>query len=509
VRKKLLTDSDYQTLTLWAKAWSRWWCLILEGMTRQFVLLFLIGVFLLTPFSAFAANVNFFGPIIPDGTNGQPDCRCTAESTGFAVDSAPDWSCVLATIQNAVAFGVTFILIIITFAIAYAGIMIMAQPNNVEHRNKAKSAVTNALLGLVIVLTAWLIVDFVMKAFYNQTKGEEVLGSPKALPWNSIFSDDMSDASVCFKPQGTVGTPTPQNPGNGTSGNTGGNAPTNPSNTPATTPLANPNNGTATTKPGNPSGFKATPSATSITLIWNTPSDASIDWYVLESARAGGTYQLERTILPPQNTYTDTGLTTGERYFYRLFAWNEAGFSPSSNVEATAQNSTAGGTTGGSSLSNSCTASDGNAGSGPDEGKLKSSLKCENCVALVADCKTSASCKLRSSAAGEVNKLWNSDVFSGNWRVTEAFPPTLCSHSNSCHYTGTCIDAGFTSGTSYTLENVTDFMDAAKAAGLRPVFETTDCSLRTSVRNAGYSAFCTSDTGYSKMTATHFSLYEN
>jgi len=355
-------------------------------MSRPLVAFIAVSIILLAPQAVFAASTNFFGPIVPDGTNGQLDCNCPG--------SAPSWGCVLQTVQNAISFGVSMGAIIITLVIAYAGILFIANPTNPGQREQGRAMVMNAIIGLVIVLCAWLLVDFVMKALYNGSEAARVTNYTKApaLPWNAIISDESDNPSGCLVVQADVT--------NTTSG------------------------GGVTTVPGG-----------------QAPSTST-------AVGSGGT------------------------------------------------------------LSNSCTASDGTAKSGPDAGKLKSELTCANCVKLEATCKSSSSCNLTSSVASKINSLWNSGEFSGTWRVTEAFPSTICTHSNSCHYTGTCIDAGF-SGTSYTLATVKDFIQAASSAGLRAVLETTDCDLRDSVRNAGYSAYCKSDSGYSGMTVTHFSVYAN
>ncbi len=98
--------------------------------------------------------------------------------------------------------------------------------------------------------------------------------------------------------------------------------------------------------------------------------------------------------------------------------------------------------------------------------------------------------------------------FSGTWTITEAYPPTV-THSNQCHKKGTCVDAGFRGSTAYSAANVAAFANAAKSAGLRPVFETSNCELRNAAREAGVTAYCKSDSGYSHITGNHFSLYGN
>lgn len=132
---------------------------------------------------------------------------------------------------------------------------------------------------------------------------------------------------------------------------------------------------------------------------------------------------------------------------------------------------------------------------------------CPTCVPLTGfQCKNANSCTIDPAVRDRLTALVRS--FNGTWIVTEAYPPTA-RHSNQCHYNGTCIDAGFRGSTTYSAENVAAFAQAASRAGLRPVFETTDCRLRDAAIRAGVRAYCRSDSGYSHITGNHFSLYSN
>ena len=134
---------------------------------------------------------------------------------------------------------------------------------------------------------------------------------------------------------------------------------------------------------------------------------------------------------------------------------------------------------------------------------------CPTCVSLAdkgLTCKTASSCTLDPAVADKLVTLKNN--FSGTWTVTEAFPPTV-THSNPCHANGTCIDAGFRGNTTYTDANVAEFATDARSAGLRPVFETVNCSLRDQARARGVTAYCVTDQGYGHITGNHFSIYAN
>lgn len=98
-------------------------------------------------------------------------------------------------------------------------------------------------------------------------------------------------------------------------------------------------------------------------------------------------------------------------------------------------------------------------------------------------------------------------AYSGGWRVNELWPPTV-NHSNSCHNQGTCVDAGPTDASPQGLAN---FINAAKSAGLYPVWEdralTTfnQCNtLRLEIERAGGRNIAIQ---YGINVSPHFSLY--
>lgn len=135
-----------------------------------------LGILIFSPSYAQAANAHFFGPII------DPECECDT--------SAPDWGCVLDTAHN--VFNLIFSLSILVFVLtaAYAGLLFMSTSVNPEGKSKARSMLLNTVVGLLISLSAWLIVDFVMRLLYDQSAG---FG-----PWNSILKD--GDMRRCILP---------------------------------------------------------------------------------------------------------------------------------------------------------------------------------------------------------------------------------------------------------------------------------------------------------------------
>lgn len=125
----------------------------------------------LLPFPAAAQ----FGPIVPEACK---DCAC-----GFAG--------VLAIIQNLVNFVIALAVIVATIIIAWGGFLYILSPANPGNRSLANKMLINAAIGLVITLSAWLIVDFVMKTLYGGQQG----------PWNSILYSATDDMCIQSKPQ--------------------------------------------------------------------------------------------------------------------------------------------------------------------------------------------------------------------------------------------------------------------------------------------------------------------
>lgn len=150
-----------------------------------------LAFLLLLPFSVDAQ----FGPLVPEVCK---SCPC-----GFGG--------VLAIIQNAVNLLIALSIIFATIIIAWAGGLYMLSATNPESRSQANKMLLNAVVGICIVLSAWLIVDFVMKTLYGGQFG----------PWNSILSAGGGDSCIVARETGdfidgdivTVNPDTPTTPG--------------------------------------------------------------------------------------------------------------------------------------------------------------------------------------------------------------------------------------------------------------------------------------------------------
>ncbi len=117
-----------------------------------------------------------FGPIVPEACR---SCPC-----GFGG--------VLAIIQNLVNFAIGLAIIVMTLILVWGGILYITSPANPENRSKANKMLINAVVGLLITLSAWLVVDFVMKTLYGGEFG----------PWNSILL--QGEGASCIEAQDTT-----------------------------------------------------------------------------------------------------------------------------------------------------------------------------------------------------------------------------------------------------------------------------------------------------------------
>ena len=137
----------------------------------------LLALILLAPSSAFAQEMNLplFDPewhIVPDAHELDPDCPVGAP-LGFGG--------ILQLIQNVMNAGVSLGVLISVLVIAFAGMLWVLTPTNPENHSQAKKVLTNAVIGLIIILASWLIVDFVMRILYNPN-------TPGFGPWNKILT---------------------------------------------------------------------------------------------------------------------------------------------------------------------------------------------------------------------------------------------------------------------------------------------------------------------------------
>lgn len=129
-------------------------------------------------------NSGPFAPIVA-----QPGSAC------FCPGSAPDWGCVLQTVQNVFTTAISVGVVIFVLWIAYTGFMLMTSGANVNRRQVAKEQIMKGVVGLAVLLCAFMIVDFTMKVLYNPDTAFE--GTTFG-PWNDIWAPKADGSDRCI-----------------------------------------------------------------------------------------------------------------------------------------------------------------------------------------------------------------------------------------------------------------------------------------------------------------------
>ena len=121
--------------------------------------LFLVGVFLPISFA--------FANLVPCGGQSEPACT---------------WCHLMLLAQNIIMFlATTLAPIIAVLFIIYGGFIIMTSGGSPEKINKGRSIITSVAFGLVIMFSAWVIVDTLLKVIPIADDRRASLG-----PWNII-----------------------------------------------------------------------------------------------------------------------------------------------------------------------------------------------------------------------------------------------------------------------------------------------------------------------------------
>lgn len=130
---------------------------MIEGMRSRIGLLLLpLAVFVLAPVAAHAA-IPYFGPIIPEGN---------------LQICAIGWAGIILVLNNLISFFITFaILFIAPLFIGWGGFMYVMNPVSPEGRKKANTIMVNTLIGIVVSLSGYLLVDALLGVLYNGSAG--------------------------------------------------------------------------------------------------------------------------------------------------------------------------------------------------------------------------------------------------------------------------------------------------------------------------------------------------
>jgi hypothetical protein len=124
----------------------------------------------------------------------------------YAGCSGPDCSsCNLVNLANGlITWLIGFLFIIFAIIMAYAGFGLVTSGGNHHELDEAKNRFVNALIGLIIVLSAWLIVDTIMRGLVGREGREGQIPNGQVsgwLYWSTVECYDQPD------PQGREFTP--------------------------------------------------------------------------------------------------------------------------------------------------------------------------------------------------------------------------------------------------------------------------------------------------------------
>ncbi len=126
---------------------------------RQYVLVVLLLVAVLAPSVVFGAGME---TIVNCGGPGQQACNI----------------CNLADLAQNILNDAIFIAVFLSaFLFAWAGIKMLMAPASSSQVSSAKNLFNNVLIGFIIILAAWLVINTLMNIMVNRSVG---------LPWNSI-----------------------------------------------------------------------------------------------------------------------------------------------------------------------------------------------------------------------------------------------------------------------------------------------------------------------------------
>ena len=135
-------------------------------------LFFAIGSFALPQFAH--AAIPFFGPIIPDAYN-----VCPAS-----------WGLLVTVINNIIEFSITIAIVFVApIMIAYSGFLYVVNPANPGGIAKAKSILSSTVIGIIVAIAGWAIVDAVMAVFYHPS--DSAWGT-----WSSLITSGNIDPCI-------------------------------------------------------------------------------------------------------------------------------------------------------------------------------------------------------------------------------------------------------------------------------------------------------------------------
>lgn len=144
----------------------------------------LVSVSFALPLAAQAGGIPFFGPIIPEAQN-----VCPAS-----------WGLLVTVINNLISLLITIAIVFVApLMIAYSGFLFVVNPVDPSGIAKAKGILWNTILGIVIALAGWMIVDAIMVALYNPAAQS---GTTRLGAWSSLITSGGIDP--CLPQRGAL-----------------------------------------------------------------------------------------------------------------------------------------------------------------------------------------------------------------------------------------------------------------------------------------------------------------
>ena len=81
---------------------------------------------------------------------------------------AAGWGLLITVINNVISLLITLAIVFVApLMIAWSGFLFVVNPVNAGGKEQARKILTNTVVGIVIALAGWLIVDAIMVALYN------------------------------------------------------------------------------------------------------------------------------------------------------------------------------------------------------------------------------------------------------------------------------------------------------------------------------------------------------
>ncbi len=150
-----------------------------------FIALLLVSIVAL-PAVTSAAGIPYFGPIIPKPLSGNLTDVCPA-----------GWGMLMTVINNIISLLLTIAIVFVApIMIAWSGFLFVVNPVDPSGIAKAKGILLHTVVGIVIALAGWLIVNAVMVALYN--KDAKGLGG---VEWSDIIK---SSGAECLPQKGAL-----------------------------------------------------------------------------------------------------------------------------------------------------------------------------------------------------------------------------------------------------------------------------------------------------------------